>query len=191
LKQAAKAAERADADLAGSDPLPGSTASEVPFDPTSLPSIESIAADTDLVAFLRAGVPAELTRAALRRAWASDPAIRDFIGIAENQWDFNDPNGIPGFGPLAPVERGVDVLAQISTRLQQLPDTLEDLMAVSETPSLNTEKQAFDGQIAGSNSLLAGPGVVPLAISISGESGNSPAAKTSGRSRRHGSALPR
>src|SRR6202047_5041064 len=71
-----------------------------PFEPASLPSLEQIVADTDIGAFLQSGVPAELTRAALRRAWVSDPAIRDFIGIAENQWDFNDPNAIPGFGPL-------------------------------------------------------------------------------------------
>src|SRR5579872_7095863 len=48
------------------------------FDPASLPSIESIGANTDVTAFLRPGVPPELTRAALRRAWSSDPAIRDF-----------------------------------------------------------------------------------------------------------------
>ncbi len=73
---------------------------EAPFDPASLPSIETIVADTDIRGFLQCGVPAELTRAALRRAWASDPAIRDFIGIAENQWDFNDPTAMPGFGPM-------------------------------------------------------------------------------------------
>jgi len=65
-----------------------------------LPAIDAIVADTDIKAFLRAGVPAELTKAALRRAWTSDPAIRDFIGLAENQWDFTDPTTIPGFGPL-------------------------------------------------------------------------------------------
>jgi hypothetical protein len=70
------------------------------FDPASLPPIESIAASTDIRAFLQSGVPAALTRSALRRAWVTDPAIRDFIGIAENQWDFNDPAAIPGFGPL-------------------------------------------------------------------------------------------
>jgi hypothetical protein len=32
-----------------------------------------------------------MTVAALRRAWVSDPVIRDFIGIAENQWDFTNP----------------------------------------------------------------------------------------------------
>ena len=71
-----------------------------PVDPAALPSIDSITAGSDIRAFLRSGVPAELTKAALRRAWTSDPAIRDFIGIAENQWDFTDPGAIPGFGPL-------------------------------------------------------------------------------------------
>jgi Protein of unknown function (DUF3306) len=71
---------------------------------TALPALQSIVANTDIRAFLRAGVPAELTKAALRRAWTADPAIRDFIGIAENQWDFTNPGAIPGFGALAPNE---------------------------------------------------------------------------------------
>ncbi|MGE0628297.1 MAG: DUF3306 domain-containing protein [Hyphomicrobiaceae bacterium] len=70
------------------------------FDLASLPPIESITATTDVTAFLRPGVPLELRRAALRRAWEADPAIRDFIGPAENAWDFNDPNAMSGFGPL-------------------------------------------------------------------------------------------
>ena len=70
------------------------------FDPATLPPIESITADSDIRAFLQSGVPADLTKAALRRVWTTDPAIRDFIGIAENQWDFTDPTAMPGFGPL-------------------------------------------------------------------------------------------
>jgi hypothetical protein len=70
------------------------------FDPTKLPPIESITAQTDIRAFLAPGVPAHLTRAALRRAWASDPKIRDFVGLSENSWDFNAPDAITGFGPL-------------------------------------------------------------------------------------------
>src|SRR5438552_7934038 len=69
-------------------------------DISSLPSIDSIDAATDITAFLRHGIPQELSRAALRRAWSADPVIRDFIGLAENAWDFNDPNAMPGFGPL-------------------------------------------------------------------------------------------
>src|SRR3954470_4064663 len=61
---------------------------EPEFDLSSLPPVESISAGTDIRAFLQKGVPLELSRAALRRAWVADPAIRDFIEVAENQWDF-------------------------------------------------------------------------------------------------------
>lgn len=70
------------------------------FDPATLPPIESITATSDVRAFLAPGVPEELTRAALRRVWVTDPTIRDFIGIAESQWDFTKPDGVPGFGSL-------------------------------------------------------------------------------------------
>lgn len=69
-------------------------------DPATLPTIESITGESDIRLFLQSGVPADLLRTALRTAWAADPKIRDFIGIAESQWDFNDPNAMPGFGPL-------------------------------------------------------------------------------------------
>jgi hypothetical protein len=83
------------------------------FDVTALPQLESITSATDIRAFLAPGVPAELTRAALRRAWAADPAIRDFVGIAENQWDFTAPGGAPGFGPLEASEEIRRLVARI------------------------------------------------------------------------------
>jgi hypothetical protein len=93
--------EQTDAPPPGAD-KPSDVAAGLPFDPASLPSIESIGAETDVSAFLRPGVPPDLARAALRRAWSSDPAIRDFVGLVENGWDFNDPNAVPGFGALSP-----------------------------------------------------------------------------------------
>jgi hypothetical protein len=36
-----------------------------------------------------------------RLLW-TDPAIKDFVGISENGWDFSKPDGVPGFGPLPP-----------------------------------------------------------------------------------------
>lgn len=188
LKQAAKTAEQADGDFAGSDSMSGQAVTEVPFDPASLPSIESIAADSDVIAFLRAGVPAELTRAALRKAWTSDPAIRDFIGIAENQWDFNDPNGIPGFSPLSPAENGVDVLTQISTRLERLPATLGDLTTTAAPAYSTANKRSFDGQ---HNSLPANQSTAPHEMPVAVATENTPAGRNSQKSRRHGSALPR
>jgi hypothetical protein len=34
-----------------------------------------------------------------RVLWA-DPAIKDFVGPSENNWDFTKPDTIPGFGSL-------------------------------------------------------------------------------------------
>jgi hypothetical protein len=81
-------------DGAAAEPVPPET------DLSKLPPIESIDAATDVTVFLRKGIPQELSRAALRRAWSADPAIRDLVGLAENAWDFNDPNAMAGFGPL-------------------------------------------------------------------------------------------
>ena len=75
-------------------------ASQSPFDAAKLPPIESIGAGSDIRPFLAFSVPTDLTRAALRRAWSTDPTIRDFIGLSENSWDFDAQDGVPGFGPL-------------------------------------------------------------------------------------------
>ena len=87
----------------GSDALRARGGSEQPQsapDLTKLPPIETITAETDIRAFLAPGVPPELTRAALRRAWAADPKIRDFVGLADYDWDFNAPGAMTGFGSL-------------------------------------------------------------------------------------------
>src|SRR6202040_522059 len=70
------------------------------FDVAKLPSIESITAETDIRNFLAPFVPPALTRAALRRVWTTDPKIRDFVGLADYDWDFNAPGSMAGFGPL-------------------------------------------------------------------------------------------
>ena len=163
---------------------------EAPFDPASLPSVESITADTDILAFLRAGVPAELTRAALRRAWTSDPAIRDFIGIAENQWDFNDPNAIPGFGPMVPTESGVDILAQISSRLESQPRAPEDLAAAEPTIASNANADASDRPLVINNPPLVSPAAAPDEMPARAEGAIAPTVGETGKTRRHGSALP-
>ena len=75
------------------------TAAETPAIENLTP-IESIGAGSDMRQFLAPGVPENLRCAALRRAWSTDPVIRDFIGLSENSWDFNASDGIPGFGPL-------------------------------------------------------------------------------------------
>jgi hypothetical protein len=182
LKQAANDAK----EINGYSPA---NAPEAPFDLASLPSIEDIVADTDIIAFLRAGVPAELVRAALRRAWTSDPAIRDFIGIAENQWDFNDPNAIPGFGPLAASEDGVDILAQISSRLELPTRGPEEFAAAQPTIPSNAKMGSSDEQPAINSPTLASRSVVPDETIAAAKDEDSAAIETR-KVRRHGSALP-
>src|SRR3974390_486231 len=94
------AEERERTDLAHGSSEQTQGRAEPAVDLAKLPPIDSITAKSDVSAFLAPGVPVELTRAALRRAWAVDPAIRDFIGLSENSWDFNAPGAMAGFGPL-------------------------------------------------------------------------------------------
>jgi hypothetical protein len=112
---------------------------ESEVDLSKLPPIDSITATTDITEFLRKGVPGELSRAALRRAWTADPAIRDFVGLAENAWDFNDPNAIPGFGPLDYSADQVKALVErIVGGVRESADTLADAIAEHE-PLTTTE----------------------------------------------------
>jgi hypothetical protein len=118
------------------------SADHAPVDPASLPSIEAIDVNTDIRGFLQSWVPAELTRAALRQAWTRDPGIRDFIGIAENQWDFNNPDAISGFGPLP---EGFDVSGLLSQALggrDRLVETIPEMLAsTQQLPSVVTDRE--------------------------------------------------
>jgi len=168
----------------------------VTFDVSQLPSIDSLTASSDIRAFLQVGVPAELTKAALRKMWTADPAIRDFIGIAENQWDFTDPAAIPGFGPLGEHEDVAKLVAQAMGKLEGAPPT--DLSAAAEAsqePSIVFE-EASDTPKTAENAAL-GTRELPvqdsapqeLAAVQHGERGTSDKNFTNRRS--HGRALPR
>jgi hypothetical protein len=63
------------------------------IDPATLPPLESLGPDSDYTVFLKKGVPEALRVAALRKAWMSDPFIRDFRGPAiDYGWDFTTPD---------------------------------------------------------------------------------------------------
>lgn len=51
------------------------------------------------------------------RALLEDPAIRAQAGLAENHWDFNNPDSIPGFGSMPP--------ADVSRRVAGRPEATE------------------------------------------------------------------
>jgi hypothetical protein len=126
-------------------PPPPSAAENPPdteVDLSNLPPIDSITAATDVTAFLRQGIPPELSRAALRRAWAADPAIRDFVGLAENAWDFNDPHAMPGFGPLDCSEEQLAALVdRIVGGVRQVADTLATAATEQKTASQSADSE--------------------------------------------------
>jgi hypothetical protein len=168
------------------------------LDLSTLPPLDSITSATDVTAFLRKGVPQALTREALRRAWAADPTIRDFVGLAENAWDFNDPNAMHGFGPLdytpeqvrelvakivGDVKRAVE---EVSPAAQQqdvvIPAEPSGQKAITDTAELATDRTDDSASEHAETD-------VPIPQSSTPASGNETEQLSFVR-RTHGSALP-
>jgi hypothetical protein len=85
---------------------------EPELDLSSLPNIEEMTATTDITGFLRKGVPEHLRNAALRKSWALDPAIRNYVNPAlDYAYDWNTPGGVPGNSEIG---AGMDVARLVS-----------------------------------------------------------------------------
>jgi hypothetical protein len=173
---------------AGDVPMPLPAAeTETEVDLGSLPSIDAITAGTDITAFLRKGIPQELMHAALRRAWSADPAIRDFVGLAENAWDFNDPNAMPGFGPLdcsqAELAAWVDrIVGGLRNAAEAQADTSTQLQEFSDVPNADVVHSAVRTE---QSDEAAPAGIAPPIASQPATGADTV------RRRTHGGALPR
>ena len=173
-------------------------APEPEVDLSALPPVESIEAGTDIRGFLQKGVPLDLTRAALRRAWSEDPAIRDFIEVAENQWDFATGSDIPGFGALEPgtdVRRLVaDIMGDFGEREAASRDTVARAdqaravlpsggpAAAPDTPA-DDQQDVSDGHAGATHAVAVADGAVQQEAETDAE-------RPQPAFRRHGSALP-
>lgn len=176
--------------------LPDAAATDAPaseaFDPASLPPIQSITIDTDVRAFLQPVVPAKLMQAALRRVWVSDPAIRDFIGISENQWDFTDPTAIAGFGPMRETDDVPSLVAQALGTLNKVPEAVSAEEALPATT--DHRPGAVDERSRHRPGMLAAAPANPEVSGPAEESGKVGTTERDGPERLrspHGSALPR
>jgi len=192
-----KAAEEAPSPpgkTAAASPETAEVASEPEVDLSKLPSIDSITAATDITEFLRKGIPAELSRAALRRAWATDPTIRDFVGLAENAWDFTDPNAIPGFGALqgtpeqigAMVQRVIGSVHDAAEKLAELPEKEQERAKADQERVSATESLPDEAKSATWRSDLSAEPVAAAQPEASDEKG----AVMPAQRRTHGGALP-
>ena len=126
-------------------PVPKNVSIKPMVDIASLPPVESITAETDIRAFLAPGVPRDLAAAALRRAWTTDPVIRDFVGLAEYAWDFDAPGSMAGFGPLEITDDLRRVVAQIvggSSGENCLPDAANEQISSENSPAQDSPEPA-------------------------------------------------
>jgi hypothetical protein len=176
--------------LTGKPALATDDAPAPAFDPASLPSLDSIGAQTDIRAFLQAGVPNALRLAALRRAWSADPAILNFKGLAEYDWDVTAVDSMPGFGELGP---GVNVKKMLEQVLGEPPRQTEP---TTKIPPLGEELAPAEG-----NPELAPPpqfeaasdsGIVQGEENIAARDNDSKVdgQADDGQVKRHGGALP-
>jgi hypothetical protein len=173
-------------------PPPADAPSPAAFDPASLPPIDSIVADSNIQQFLHEAVPEELTRAALRSTWTADPAIRDFIGIAENQWNFNDHACIPGFGPLEAADYlAAQALAGLTNVAQVVPPDAE-ITGQSAPPRSEPVEEVRSVATPTIFGETTGMATTAVAAAASGKRGQRGDETDSGAvaPRSHGSALP-
>jgi Protein of unknown function (DUF3306) len=193
-----KASDLLAAPITGDATPAHSPATDALVDLSKLPPIDSIAAATDIRPFLAPGVPAELTRAALRRAWTADPSIRDFIGLAENQWDFVTPGGAPGFGSLPDTEQIRKMLTKIIGEAEPEQATSGVPVAQSDESETPRSVAAISGRADGvaepSDLASATPGP-PDDPTVRRNNKNAAAPNDNSQEqslapRRHGSALP-
>jgi uncharacterized protein DUF3306 len=107
------------------------------FDPSMLPTLEELTGSTDITGFLRKGVPEHLRNAALRKSWALDPAIRNYVNPAlEYAYDWNAPGGVPGGGELG---AGVDVARLVSQIMgESAAETINSEANYSEVGALHS-----------------------------------------------------
>jgi len=118
-----------------------------------LPKIEDLTAETELAPFLRAGIPAALRKAALRRMWSVDPAIRDFVSEARDYaYDWNTPGGVPGLGPMLPTDDIKAMVERIMTGHAPRPPEVTS----EETPGETLGIPEGDVEVAASPAPVTG-----------------------------------
>lgn len=193
---------------------PTNAAPEEAFDATKLPSLDSIDAKADVTAFLKPGVPLDLRNAALRRAWAADPAIRNFVGLQEYDWDFASAD-IPGFGEIG---ADVDVQEMVARLFGETPHRNVDASEtntppaserVEDKPRQLTDESAKQSDRAGAEAAdsetdelrtsdkkqfsvaAADDGILQREENVAKQQNDSESETAHQNIKRHGSALPR
>ena len=162
-------------DAAGSSTVSHGSAGDAqaePFDLSKLPRIDELTAQSDIRGFLDKRVPAALRNAALRQMWTLDPNIRDFIEVADYQWDWNTPGGAQGYELIDAAKTDIaSLLAQATGAVQRAvtPTTGDDHEMLSEEKSTPTMAAGIDPPQGPEPSALHNP---PTTIDRGGQPGS-------------------
>ncbi|MDZ4841638.1 MAG: DUF3306 domain-containing protein [Hyphomicrobium aestuarii] len=193
--------EIADQDVSADSIGRGEAADGIAEPELPLPSLDDLTVEGDVKAFLEKRVPEELRRLAMRKMWSLDPQIRDFVEMAENQYDWNTPGGVPGYGDLNP---GTDLEALLAQAIGSGPtapaaeaddtengaddamaegvaiaDAPPDSVRLSEAPSARPEALSTSSQICDDSAEIESSAAIEADAQHAWQS-----------VRRHGGALP-
>lgn len=183
-------------------PVPDTAVESQTADPERpLPSLDDITPGANVSAFFGKHVPEALRNAALRKLWVTDPEIRDFIEMADYQWDFANPDSIPGWSSKL---EGVDISSMIDRIFGQVPAAKEATEPQPDQPADGSSNPSESEPVAesslGKNADIADiPDTSGNAVRLSDGPGESHVAVQNNLSesspyvahkRRHGGALP-
>ncbi len=187
---------------------------EPEIDLSKLTKVEDLTAESDITQFLQKGVPEALQKLALRKMWSLDPQIRDFVEVAENQWDFNMPGGIHGL--YQELAEGTDTSVWMAQATQSVfGDDAKKPLVGSESEVADAKNDATaEVEIAATQQGVQAVETPPLTIATAGDAQPSvdgqmaavkqppvfaenlstppkvPSAEAASSRRRHGGALP-
>jgi len=127
-----------------------------PEELASLPRPEDMTAGSDISAFMREGVPDMLRKAALRRMWSLDPAVRDYVGDARDYaWDWNVVGGVPGSGPLGPLD---DISASVGRMFSAIVSP--------DAPSAASDTAPPEAGASQESAALGAPACDPMSVPL-------------------------
>jgi len=120
---------------------------EEPFDLSLLPDLESLTGESDIQSFLHKAVPDVLRNAALRKVWALDPAVRNYVGEAlDYAYDWNTPGAIPGFGEMLSNEQSAEFVRNLLAGPEADEKVIEHAAVQQNEPPLSASRPEHDDQ---------------------------------------------
>ncbi len=102
----------------------------------SLPPVEELGKESDFTAFLAEGVPEELTRAALRKLWLSDPELANLDGLNDYDEDFSI------------VRKIVSAVAEVVSKVHNKSESQEPLQDAEVSTSPDEEEPPGEAMLA-------------------------------------------